>query len=108
MKKALSLLLGLISFLCLFPASSQAFIPIPNENGEYEYDEDGNLVVSDMSVDDIGSFRHRGSINVDREVIDLLGCNPNREWNEGDRPEDVLTFGDLESYGFQVLTAKKI
>ena len=106
MKKAISLLLSLVSFLFLFPASSQAFIPIPDENGEYEYDEDGNLVVSDMSVEDMGSFRRRGSINVDQEVIDLLGYDPNREWNEGDRPEDVLTFGDLESYGFQLLTIR--
>ena len=106
MKKAISLLLSLVSFLFLFPASSQAFIPIPDENGEYEYDEDGNLVVSDMSVEDMGSFRRRGSINVDQGVINLLGYDPNREWNEGDRPEDVLTFGDLESYGFQLLTIR--
>lgn len=109
MKKIISLLLSLTSILCLFPTPARAFIPIPNENGEYEYDEDGNLVInSGFSLEGMKPFNHPGSINVEQEIINLLGYNPNREWSIGDRPEDVLTFGDLESYGFQSLTIKEL
>ena len=109
MKKTISLLLSLTSLLCLVPTPVGALIPIPNENGEYEYDEEGNLVISeDSSLSKMKSFRRGGSINLEQEFIDRLGYNPNREWNEGDRPEDVLTFGDLESYGFQRLTLEQL
>ena len=109
MKKTISLLLSLTSLLCLVPTPVGALIPIPNENGEYEYDEEGNLVISeDSSLSKMRSFRRGGSINLEQEFIDRLGYNPNREWNEGDRPEDVLTFGDLESYGFQRLTLEQL
>jgi len=100
-----SFLIGIASSFIFFPASSSAFIPVPDENGEYSYDEQGNLVVgSDFSFSDMKELDYDCDFEADQKIIELAGYDPSLKCDAGDRPEDVLIFGYFDSYGFQKLS----
>lgn len=86
----------------------RAFIPLPNANGQYAVDEEGNLLVGQMSVSNFPAFAKGGSFQGSPELNRILGYDPTRSRSAGARPEDVLTYGDFKQYGLQELSVKEL
>lgn len=95
-----SLLLSLavaISGSLFVPA--QALVPLPDANGEYRRDANGNIIVQDQNFRDFKAVRTGGSFKVAPDVVKILGYDPSRSWSAGDRPEDIIHYGDIIDYG---------
>ena len=100
---------GSIFLATLYSLPVEAFIPLPDEQGEYSYDTEGNLVInSNFSIENLRAVTKGGSFEVEPDIIRLLGYDPSRSWNPGDRPEDIIKFGDLKFYGLQKFSLKQM
>lgn len=88
-----------IALTGLFALPSQAFIPLPDRNGKYSFDEDGRVTMDGRSFRHLGSVSSSGSFQAHPDVIEFLGYDPSRSWQAGDRPEDIFQFGDIKAYG---------
>lgn len=101
--------LSLAILLSVWASPAQALIPLPDENGQYTTDAAGNLIVNpDFSLSNLPRFNTSGSFQADQTTINLLGYDPSRTWSAGDRPVDVMLYGDLTAYGLSGMTLEQI
>ena len=106
-------LLLLLTVYILVPFIVRPSIALPREIPTVVADYSGYPVLipdlENLSWSRMPNLDSSGSVIFPPEVIDSLGFDPSRSWQAGDRPENIIKLGDLESlFGLEQLSLDRI